>query len=309
MLKSLNNIALPNKISFQEILCKLQDFWQQQGCVILQPMDLEVGAGTFHPATFLRAIGPEPWRCAHVQASRRPTDGRYGQHPNRSQQFFQYQVIMKPSPLNIQDLYLDSLKSLGIDPMQHDIRFVEDNWEGPTLGASGLGWEVWLNGMEITQFTYFKHMGGLKCSPATVEIAYGAERIALDLQGESNIKDLVWSYNELNQPIYYRDIYPNEKEMSEYNFEYADVAMLSRHFVDSEQECINCLHHNLIAPAYELVLKASHIFNLLDARGAISVTKRQGYILRIRNLSKQVAEKYYSIREQLGFPLCKAVKI
>lgn len=299
----------PKENTFQGILFKLQAFWQKHGCVILQPMDLEVGAGTFHPATFLRAIGPEPWRCAHVQASRRPADGRYGQHPNRNQQFFQYQVIIKPSPINIQDLYLDSLVDVGIDLMANDVRFVEDNWEGPTLGAAGLGWEVWLNGMEITQFTYFKQMGGLKCSPVTAEIAYGVERIAMDLQGKDNIKDLIWTYDYNDQPIHYIDVYPNEKTMSKYNFEHANVQMLSRHFVDFEQECIDCLSQDLVAPAYELVLKASHVFNLLDARGAIGVTQRQGYILRVRNLSKQVAEKYYAEREKLGFPLCKAVKI
>ena len=296
-------------LTFQQIIQTLQQFWQQQGCVILQPMDLEVGAGTFHPATFLRAIGPEPWSCAHVQASRRHADGRYGEHPNRNQQFFQYQVIIKPSPLEIQELYLGSLQQLGIDPMQHDIRFVEDNWEGPTLGAGGLGWEVWLDGMEITQFTYFKQMGGLKCRPTTVEIAYGIERIAMYLQNKDTIKDLVWTYNANNQPIHYGDVYQDERSMSAYNFEHADVAMLTRHFVDFERECAACLEYELVAPAYEFVLKASHAFNLLDARGAIGVTQRQGYILRVRNLSRKVAEKYYSIRESLEFPLCKSVKI
>ena len=294
-------------ITFQQIIFILQEFWQNQGCVILQPMDLEVGAGTFHPATFLRAIGPEPWRCAHVQASRRPKDGRYGEHPNRNQHFFQYQVIIKPSIINIQALYLESLKKLGIDPLQHDIRFVEDNWEGPTLGARGLGWEVWLNGMEITQFTYFQQIGGLECKPVTVELAYGIERIAMYLQNKDHIKDLVWTYNHENKPVNYGEVYHSEREMSAYNFEYADIAMLMRHFNDFEQQTENCLVNNLIEPAYEFILKASHTFNLLDSRGAISVTERQQYILRVRNLAKQVAEQYYLSREQLGFPLCKKI--
>lgn len=294
-------------ITFQQIVFILQEFWQNQGCVILQPMDLEVGAGTFHPATFLRAIGPEPWRCAHVQASRRPKDGRYGEHPNRNQHFFQYQVIIKPSIVNIQALYLESLKKLGIDPLQHDIRFVEDNWEGPTLGARGLGWEVWLNGMEITQFTYFQQVGGLECKPVTVELAYGIERIAMYLQNKDHIKDLVWTYNTENKPVTYGEVYHSEREMSAYNFEYADISMLVRHFNDFEQQTENCLINNLIEPAYEFILKASHTFNLLDSRGAISVTERQQYILRVRNLAKQVAEQYYLSRKQLGFPLCKKI--
>lgn len=294
-------------ITFQQIIFILQEFWQNQGCVILQPMDLEVGAGTFHPATFLRAIGPEPWRCAHVQASRRPKDGRYGEHPNRNQHFFQYQVIIKPSIVNIQALYLESLKKLGIDPLQHDIRFVEDNWEGPTLGARGLGWEVWLNGMEITQFTYFQQVGGLECKPVTVELAYGIERIAMYLQNKDHIKDLVWTYNTENKPVTYGEVYHSEREMSAYNFEYADISMLVRHFNDFEQQTENCLINNLIEPAYEFILKASHTFNLLDSRGAISVTERQQYILRVRNLAKQVAEQYYLSRKQLGFPLCKKI--
>ena len=294
-------------ITFQQIIFILQEFWQRQGCVILQPMDLEVGAGTFHPATFLRAIGPEPWRCAHVQASRRPKDGRYGEHPNRNQHFFQYQVIIKPSIDNIQELYLDSLRALGIDLLQHDVRFVEDNWEGPTLGARGLGWEVWLNGMEITQFTYFQQVGGLDCKPVTVELAYGIERIAMYLQNKDHIKDLVWTYDHEQQPVTYGEVYNNERDMSAYNFEYADIQMLIRHFNDFEQQTQLCLVNNLIEPAYESVLKASHTFNVLDARGAISVTERQQYILRVRSLAKQVAEKYYLIREQLGFPLCNKI--
>lgn len=296
-------------LTFQQIIDKLQYYWQQQGCIILQPMDLEVGAGTFHPQTFLRAIGPEPWSCAHVQASRRPADGRYGEHPNRNQQFFQYQVIIKPSPINIQDLYLNSLEHLGVDPLLHDVRFVEDNWEGPTLGASGIGWEVWLNGMEITQFTYFKQMGGLKCKPVTVEIAYGIERIAMYLQNKSTIRDLIWTYNQNNSSIFYADVYPNEKTMSCYNFEVADVDKLINHFQDYESECLVCLHKDLLAPAYELVLKASHAFNILDARGVLGVTQRQDYILRVRKLAKNVADKYFSIRQSLGFPLCQNAKI
>lgn len=294
-------------ITFQQIIFILQEFWQRQGCVILQPMDLEVGAGTFHPATFLRAIGPEPWRCAHVQASRRPKDGRYGEHPNRNQHFFQYQVIIKPSIDNIQELYLDSLRALGIDLLQHDVRFVEDNWEGPTLGARGLGWEVWLNGMEITQFTYFQQVGGLDCKPVTVELAYGIERIAMYLQNKDHIKDLVWTYDHEQQPVTYGEVYNNERDMSAYNFEHADIQMLIRHFNDFEQQTQLCLVNNLIEPAYESVLKASHTFNVLDARGAISVTERQQYILRVRSLAKQVAEKYYLVREELGFPLCKKI--
>ena len=230
----MSNFNKKSNITFQQIINILQQFWGDQGCIILQPMDLEVGAGTFHPATFLRAIGPEPWSCAHVQASRRPTDGRYGEHPNRNQHFFQYQVIIKPSILNIQELYLDSLKKLGIDPLQHDIRFVEDNWEGPTLGARGLGWEVWLDGMEITQFTYFQQIGGLECRPTTVELAYGIERIAMYLQNSSSIKDLIWTYDANKTAVTYGEVYSGERAMSFYNFEYADVEMLIRHFLDFE---------------------------------------------------------------------------
>ena len=303
----MSNLNNKKNITFQQIIGILQQFWEEQGCVILQPMDLEVGAGTFHPATFLRAIGPEPWSCAHVQASRRPADGRYGEHPNRNQHFFQYQVIIKPSVHNIQELYLDSLKKLGIDPLQHDIRFVEDNWEGPTLGARGLGWEVWLDGMEITQFTYFQQVCGLECRPITVELAYGIERIAMYLQNKDKIKDLIWTYGINKNAITYGEVYQGERAMSAYNFEYADLEMLTRHFNDFEQQTQLCLSHDLIDPGYEFVLKASHTFNLLDSRGALSVTERQQYILRVRNLSRQVAEKYYSIRESLGFPLCKKI--
>lgn len=292
-------------LTFQELITKLSKFWASQGCVILQPIDLEVGAGTFHPHTFLRAIGPEPWNGAHVQASRRPTDGRYGEHPNRGQHFYQYQVVLKPSPPNIQELYLESLKDLGINLKEHDIRFVEDNWEGPTLGAWGLGWEVWLDGMEITQFTYFQQIGGLECKPVTGELAYGIERIAMYLQNVDSSKDIVWA-NHNGKITTYGDIFlQNEQEMSTYNFEIATIDMLFRHFDDMETECLKILERQLPLPAHEMVMKASHIFNLLDARRAISVTERQRYILRVRNLAKSVAQIYYEKREALGFPLCK----
>jgi glycyl-tRNA synthetase alpha chain len=294
---------MPNLNTFQGLISTLQDFWDNQGCIIMQPFDLEVGAGTFHPGTFLRAIGPEPWRAAHVQSSRRPTDGRYGDHPNRGQHFYQYQVVLKPSPINIQELYLDSLKALGINPLKHDIRFVEDNWEGPTLGAWGLGWEVWLDGMEITQFTYFQQVGGLECKPVTGEIAYGIERIALYLQNVKQIQDLIWTTGPLGV-ITYGDIYKqNEYEMSKYNFEYADIDTLFQQFTILETECKKILELDLPLPAYEMVLKTSHLFNLLNARNAISVTERQSYILRIRNLAKLVATKYLDIRRKMKFPL------
>ena len=288
--------------TFQELISALQDFWSKQGCIILQPIDLEVGAGTFHPATFLRAIGPEPWNAAHVQASRRPTDGRYGEHPNRGQHFFQYQVVLKPSPKNIQELYLDSLRAIGIDPLKHDIRFVEDNWEGPTLGAWGLGWEVWLNGMEITQFTYFQQVGGMECNPVMGELAYGIERIAMYLQNINKTQDLIWTKGSLGT-ITYGDIYKqNEYEMSVYNFEKADLYVLLQQFETIEADCKRLIEQNLPLPAYEMVLKTSHLFNLLNARNAISVTERQQYILRVRALAKGVAEKYYNIRKEMGFP-------
>lgn len=292
-------------LTFQDLISKLNEFWAKQGCIILQPIDIEVGAGTFHPSTFLKSIGPEPWKAAHIQASRRPTDGRYGEHPNRGQHFYQYQVTLKPSPENIQELYLKSLEFLGISSKIHDIRFVEDNWEGPTLGAWGLGWEVWLDGMEITQFTYFQQVGGLECKPVSGELAYGIERIAMYLQGVDNTKDIIWT-NVNDQNVTYGDIFQqNEKEMSMYNFEIANTNMLFQHFEDMEQECLKILELELAIPAYEMVMKASHIFNLLDARKAISVTERQQYILRVRNLSKKVAETYLKNREQLGFPLLK----
>ncbi len=295
--------------TFQELVFSLQRYWSDQGCVILQPYDMEVGAGTFHTATFLRSIGPEPWSAAYVQPSRRPTDGRYGDNPFRLQHYYQYQVVIKPSPLNILDLYLGSLRSLGLDPLVHDVRFVEDNWESPTLGAWGLGWEVWLNGMEITQFTYFQQVGGLDCRPVTGEITYGLERLAMYLQGVESIFDIVWTQGPRG-PVTYRDVYhQNEVEQSTYNFELADVPMLLRHFEDHEKMCKELLAAGLALPAYEQVLKASHTFNLLDARRAISVTERQRYILRVRTLASQVAQTYYASRESLGFPLLKETAV
>jgi glycyl-tRNA synthetase alpha chain len=271
--------------------------------VIVQPFDMEVGAGTFHPATFLRAIGPEPWRAAYVQPSRRPSDGRYGENPNRVQHYYQFQVVLKPSPANIQELYLDSLRALGVDPLVDDIRFVEDNWESPTLGAWGLGWEVWLNGMEVTQFTYFQQVGGLECKPVTGEITYGLERLAMPLQGIDNFYDLVWC-KTANGVVTYGDVFhQNEVEMSKYNFELANVDALFKQFHTLEQESVRLIEAGLPLPAYEMALKASHTFNLLDARRAISVTERQQYILKIRRLTKLVAESYYNARETLGFPL------
>ncbi|WP_297528127.1 glycine--tRNA ligase subunit alpha [Thiohalobacter sp.] len=294
--------------SFQGLILALQGYWARQGCVLLQPLDMEVGAGTFHPATFLRAIGPEPWRTAYVQPSRRPTDGRYGENPNRLQHYYQFQVILKPSPDDIQDLYLDSLRELGIDPLVHDIRFVEDNWESPTLGAWGLGWEVWLNGMEVTQFTYFQQVGGLDCRPVTGEITYGLERIAMYLQGVESVFDLVWTRGP-DGPVTYGDVFhQNEVEQSAYNFEHADVDFLFRLFDQCERDANRLIEANLPLPAYEQVLKASHAFNLLDARSAISVTERQRYILRVRALARAVAEAYYQAREQLGFPMLATSK-
>jgi glycyl-tRNA synthetase alpha chain len=289
--------------SFQGLILALQDYWSKQGCVLQQPFDVEVGAGTFHPATFLRAIGPEPWSAAYVQPSRRPTDGRYGENPNRLQHYYQYQVMIKPSPINIQDMYLDSLFMLGIDPLEHDIRFVEDNWESPTLGAWGLGWEVWLNGMEITQFTYFQQVGGLECRPVTAELAYGLERIAMYLQGVDNVFDLMWADEPLGT-VSYGDVFKqNETEMSAYNFEFADTVALFDQFEACERECALLVEKVLPFPAYEMVLKASHTFNLLDARGAVSVTERQRYILRVRTMARNVAQQYYEKREALGFPM------
>lgn len=293
-------------IPFQTMIARLQQYWADQGCVILQPLDMEVGAGTFHAATFLRSIGPEPWRTAYVQPSRRPTDGRYGENPNRTQHYYQFQVLLKPSPENIQELYLDSLRSLGIDTLSDDIRFVEDNWESPTLGAWGLGWEVWQNGMEITQFTYFQQIGGLDCKPVSGELTYGLERIAMYLQDVDSMYDIVWSTGPEGE-VTYGDVFKqNEVEMSAYNFEHADVSQLFHQFDQCEIQCEKLIEKSLPLPAYECVLKASHAFNLLDARHAISVTERQRFILRVRNLSRQVAEAYYQAREGLGFPLLKA---
>ena len=281
----------------------MQQFWADQGCVIMQPLDMEVGAGTFHPATFLRAIGPESWNTAYVQPCRRPTDGRYGENPNRLQHYYQFQVLLKPSPKNIQELYLDSLRCLGIDMSIHDIRFVEDNWESPTLGAWGLGWEVWLNGMEVTQFTYFQQVGGLECYPVSGEITYGIERIAMYLQGVDSIYDIVWTDGP-NGVVTYGDVFrQNEVEMSAFNFEHVDVDTLFRNVDDCERQCKALIDKQLALPAYEQVLKASHYFNLLDARNAISVTERQRFILRVRTLARAVAEAYYESRKQLGFPL------
>jgi glycyl-tRNA synthetase alpha chain len=289
--------------TFQDLILSLQTFWATKGCILLQPYDMEMGAGTFHPATFIRAIGPEPWQAAYVQPSRRPTDGRYGQNPNRLQHFYQFQVIIKPSPLNIQDLYLESLKHLGFDPLVHDIRFVEDNWESPTLGAWGLGWEVWLNGMEITQFTYFQQVGGLECRPVSGEITYGLERLAMYLQGVESVFDLIWTKGN-DTDVTYGDIYlQNEIETSTYNFEHADTGSLFSWFDACEKDSQRLIELDLPLPAYEMVLKASHLFNLLDARHAISVTERQRFILRVRTLARAVAQSYYARREALGFPL------
>tara|TARA_R110001606_G_scaffold346892_2_gene495872 strand:- start:13769 stop:14707 length:939 start_codon:yes stop_codon:yes gene_type:complete len=294
--------------TFQELILRLQQYWAEQGCVLLQPYDMEVGAGTFHPATFLRAIGPEPWSAAYVQPSRRPTDGRYGENPNRLQHYYQFQVVLKPSPINIQELYIGSLHMLGLDTSIHDVRFVEDNWESPTLGAWGLGWEIWLNGMEVTQFTYFQQVGGLECSPVSGEITYGLERIAMYLQGVSSVYDLVWSDGPMGKVTYGDVFHQNEVEMSEYNFDHADVDSLFTNFDNYERESARMIEAGLPLPAYELVLKASHTFNLLDARKAISVTERQRFILRVRTLARAVAQAYYDRRESLGFPMLASVK-
>jgi glycyl-tRNA synthetase alpha chain len=295
-------------MTFQNFINRLLEFWAAQGCVQIQPLDLEVGAGTFHPATFLRAIGPEPWNAVYVQPSRRPADGRYGDNPNRLQHYYQVQVVMKPSPDNIQELYLDSLRAIGIDPEVHDIRFVEDNWESPTLGAWGLGWEVWLNGMEVTQFTYFQQVGGLECRPVMGEITYGSERLAMYLQGVDNVYDLVWT-KAGGRTVTYGDVFhQNEVEQSRYNFEEADVDALFGWFDSCESEARRLVDLGLPLPAYEQVLKASHTFNLLDARRAISVTERQRFILRVRDVAKRVAEAYYASREALDFPVLKGDK-
>jgi glycyl-tRNA synthetase alpha chain len=292
--------------TFQDLIFALQSYWSRQGCVILQPYDMEMGAGTFHTGTLLRAVGPEPWNAAYVQPSRRPTDGRYGDNPFRLQHYYQFQVVLKPSPDNIVDLYLGSLEFLGFDPLTHDIRLVEDNWESPTLGAWGLGWEVWLNGMEVTQFTYFQQVGGLDCRPVMGEITYGLERLAMYLQGVESIYDILWA-DTLTGSVTYGDVYhQNEVEQSKYNFELADTAQLFRHFDEHEATCKSLLTNGLALPAYEQMLKTSHTFNLLDARKAISVTERQRFILRVRALAKEVAQTYFNTREALGFPMLKA---
>lgn len=288
-------------MNFQEIILRLEKFWGRQGCIIQQPYDVEKGAGTMNPATFLRSLGPEPWNVAYVEPSRRPTDGRYGENPNRLQHYYQYQVILKPSPDNVIELYLDSLRDLGIDPDHHDIRLVEDNWESPTLGAWGLGWEIWLDGMEITQFTYFQQCGGYDCHPVCAEITYGLERIAMYIQNKESVYDIEWV-----EGITYADVHhQGEVDHSHYNFEIADVESLSAMFSICEKEALHVAAHHLVLPAYDYVLKCSHLFNLLDARGAISVTERTGYIARVRNLARTVAGEYLKQREALGYPLLK----
>ena len=297
----------PSAKTFQELILRLQAFWAERGCVVMQPYDMEMGAGTFHPATFLRAVGPEPWSAAYVQPCRRPTDGRYGDNPFRLQHYYQYQVVIKPSPDEIQAMYLDSLRAIGIDPLVHDIRFVEDNWESPTLGAWGIGWEVWLNGMEITQFTYFQQVGGLECRPVTGEITYGLERLAMYLQDVESIFDITWTDGPLGR-ISYGDVYhQNEVEQSRYNFEVADTDALFRLFDHAESESKRLIDAGLALPAYEQMLTASHTFNLLDARQAISVSERQRFILRVRGMARGIAEAYFASREALGFPMCASV--
>ena len=291
-------------LTFQQIILKLQSYWDAQGCALLQPYDMEVGAGTSHTATFLRALGPEPWKAAYVQPSRRPKDGRYGDNPNRLQHYYQYQVVLKPAPADILELYLGSLQALGFDLRANDIRFVEDDWENPTLGAWGLGWEVWLNGMEVTQFTYFQQVGGIDCKPLTGEITYGLERLAMYLQGVENVYDLVWTEAADGTKLLYRDVYhQNEVEQSTYNFEHSDVEFLLGAFGAHERQARHLMDAQLALPAYEQVLKAAHTFNLLDARGAISVTERAAYIGRIRNLARSVAQSYLDSRARLAFPM------
>ncbi len=293
-------------LTFQQIILTLQQYWDKQGCALLQPYDMEVGAGTSHTATFLRAIGPEPWRAAYVQPSRRPKDGRYGDNPNRLQHYYQYQVVLKPAPPEILDLYIASLQALGINPKEHDIRFVEDDWENPTLGAWGLGWEVWLNGMEVTQFTYFQQVGGLDCHPVMGEITYGLERLAMYLQGVESVYDLVWTTRDDGSQVLYRDVFhQNEVEQSTYNFEHASTTMLFAHFNDYEAEATRLIDVPLALPAYEATLKAAHTFNMLDARGAISVTERAAYIGHIRTRSRAVSQAYYDSRVKLGFPMLR----
>jgi glycyl-tRNA synthetase alpha chain len=289
--------------TFQDLILALQQYWAEQGCVVLQPYDMEVGAGTFHTATFLRAVGPETWNAAYVQPSRRPTDGRYGENPNRLQHYYQFQVILKPNPDNFQELYLGSLKHIGLDPLVHDVRFVEDNWESPTLGAWGLGWEIWLNGMEVSQFTYFQQVGGIECYPVTGEITYGLERLAMYQQGVDSVYDLVWADGPFGKVTYGDVFHQNEVEQSTYNFEHANVDKLFELFDFYESEAARLIELELPLPSYEMVLKASHTFNLLDARRAISVTARQQYILRVRTLARSVAQSYLQARAKLGFPM------
>ena len=297
--------AISHIDTFQGLILALQNYWAEQGCVVLQPYDMEMGAGTFHTATFLRALGPETWNAAYVQPSRRPKDGRYGENPNRLQHYYQFQVVLKPNPDNIQQLYLDSLKAIGIDTLTHDIRFVEDNWESPTLGAWGLGWEVWLNGMEVTQFTYFQQVGGVECYPVTGEITYGLERLAMYLQGVDSVYDLVWTKGQFGTVTYGDVFHQNEVEQSTYNFEYANVEKMFELFDFYEAEATRLMEAELPLPAYEQVIKASHCFNLLDARGAISVTERQRYILRVRTLARSIAQSYVAARAKLGFPMAE----
>lgn len=295
----MSTLDLDTTISFQNLILKLQSFWASKGCTLLQPFDMEMGAGTFHPATFLRAIGPEPWKAAYVQPSRRPTDGRYGKNPNRLQHYYQFQVLLKPSPKDIQDLYLESLSEIGIDLTKHDVRFVEDNWESPTLGAWGIGWEVWLNGMEVSQFTYFQQVGGLPCKPISGELTYGLERLAMYLQGLDSVFDLVWV-----DSVRYGDVfYQNEVEQSKYNFKIVDTDVLFRQFDEAEAMNEKLIEQALAYPAYEQVMKASHLFNLLDARHGISITDRARFIRRVRSMSQKVAKTYYDSREALGFPM------
>lgn len=289
-------------IAYQDMIARLQQFWSDQGCVVVQPYNSEVGAGTFNPATFLRCLGPEPWKVAYVEPSRRPKDGRYGENPNRVQQFLQYQVLLKPNPGDSQQLYLDSLRAIGIEPREHDIRFVEDDWESPTLGASGLGWEVWIDGMEISQFTYFQQVGGFRLSPVSVELTYGLLRLAMYIQGCEHVKDLVWGGG-----LTWGDVMGQfEREFSAFNFEHADVPMYRRHFDEKEAEAMALIEARLVYPAYDAVIKCSHLFNLLEARGAISVTERTGYIKRVRQLARAVAKAYVESREALGHPLLRA---
>lgn len=298
-----NQVQQPDVSTFQGLILALQNYWASQGCVVIQPYDMEMGAGTFHTATFLRAIGPETWNAAYVQPSRRPADGRYGENPNRLQHYYQFQVVLKPNPANIQELYLNSLRLLGVDPSVHDIRFVEDNWQSPTLGAWGLGWEVWLNGMEVTQFTYFQQVGGVECYPVTGEITYGLERLAMYIQGVDSVYDLTWTNGPFGKVTYGDVFHQNEVEMSTYNFEHANVPELFRLFDLYESESNRLMELQLPLPAYEFVLKASHTFNLLDARRAISVTERQRYILRVRTLARNIAQSYFNARARLGFPM------